>query len=89
MALYTTNSFLEDANGNILLTIEQDQTEVARDVQNTRENGQGWTKDRTMKKAFSVPSQEFYEWSQKLGADCWQDDDFLKFYSKHRPEFAI
>ena len=87
--ILTRSHLLEDAAGNILLTIKQDQTSVANAVDTIKNETKGWTDERTMKMAFSIPAQEYHEWGNKLGYECWQDDDFLSFYKNHRPEFAI
>lgn len=87
--ILTRQNFIQDANGNILLTIEQDQTDIAKSVGIIKEETKGWSTDRTMKMSFSVPAQEYYEWGEKLGFECWEQDDFLKFYAKRRPEFRI
>jgi len=80
---------LMDADGNFMLSVKEDQTQYAKDVKAERENGGGWSKDRTMKLMGKIPPKEYYYWVDKLGADCWSDNDFLKFHSKHRPELYV
>jgi len=89
MSVLTRNNFIEGADGSILLSIEQDQTDIAQAVQGARDSSKGWTADRTMKMSYSIPAHEYHEWGRKLGYECWQDDDFLKFFSKHAPQFAL
>lgn len=86
--MYVKRELLEDPAGNLLFSVVQDNTEHAKGVQAENEENGGWTEERTMKKMMSVPPYVYYEWVDKLGPECWQDKEFLKFFQKHRPEFC-
>jgi hypothetical protein len=87
--LLTRTNFIESPDGGIMMTIEQDQTGVAQAVSTMKEEKKGWSEDRTMKMSYSIPMQEYVEWQEKLGQGCWEDDDFLKWWGKANPHFAL
>ena len=86
--MYLQHNLIQDLDGNFQLTMVQDNTALAAAVSAEKAETGGWTEERTMKKMLSVPPQVYHEYAQQYGAECWQDDDFLKFFAAHRPEFA-
>lgn len=87
--MIVAQNLLIDPEGNYLLSITEDQTEVAQAASAIRDATGGWTEDRTMKLMLKVPPQEYVEWANRLGPECWSDPEFLKFYKNHRPEFVV
>jgi len=80
MAILKAQNLLTSPNGDVLLTVREDHQDVCQAVTDIRNESDGWTPDRTMKLAMSIPAQEYHEWGQKLGYECWEENDFLKFW---------
>lgn len=77
-------------NGDVLLTIRDDQTQIAKDTQAMKEDGGGWNEDRNSKVSMRIPTQEYYHWIDVTGsAECWDDPEFQKFYKKKNPQFCL
>lgn len=82
-------------NGDILLTIRDDQTQVAKTTQNMKANGGGWDKDRNHKVSMRIPTQEYYYWLDRMKKaynteeNCWDDPAFQKFYKAKNPHFCL
>lgn len=87
--MIVAQNLLIDAEGNYLFSVTEDQSEVVSAASEIRNTTKGWTPERTMKLMLKVPPQEYAEWANRLGPECWSDPDFLKFYRKHRPEFVV
>jgi hypothetical protein len=87
--MYIQKSLITDADGNYVFSVKADGTETASIVTAERETTKGWTEERTMKKMVSVPPYVYYEWADKLGAECWNDKEFLKFFRAHSPHYCI
>ena len=86
--MYVKKNLIEDANGNFVFSVVEDNTEHAKGVTQEREATGGWTAERTMKKMLSVPPYVYMTFVDKLGPECWQDPEFLKFFKKTYPHFS-
>ena len=73
-------SLITSPSGDILLTIREDHEQVCKDINTIKEATNGWTEDRGMKLSMSIPVQEYQHWADKLGSECWEDNNFLKFW---------
>ena len=78
--LTPVKNLITSPNGDVLLTVSEDHQAVCDAIDDARAETKGWTKDRTMKLSMSVPAQEYHEWGNKLGYECWEQNDFLKFW---------
>lgn len=83
MSVLRSQSLIVSPEGNVLLTIKEDHTELCKDLEHIRNTSQGWTEGRERKLTASIPSQEYHHWGEKLGYECWESDDFLKFHKAH------
>jgi hypothetical protein len=36
-----------------------------------------------------IPSTSYHYWGQRLGYDCWKDDEFVKEFFQDNPECAV
>ena len=87
--MYVKHNLIEDAGGNFVFSVVQDNTEHAKATQQEKAETGGWTEERTMKKMVSVPPYVYQEYSNLYGAECWQSKDFLKWFKAHRPEYCL
>lgn len=80
--MYKKQNLICSPSGEILLTIKEDHQDLCDDLQELRDTTEGWTPERTMKMTMSIPTQEYHFWADKMGTyDCWEDDDFLKYWN--------
>jgi len=86
--LLVSKNLIVGEGGNFIFSVVEDNTEHAKDVAYDRERTRGWTEERSMKKMVSVPPYVYYTFTDKLGADCWSDQAFLKFFKKQYPHYS-
>ena len=76
------------ANGEIVLNIEEDNTDIARLNNEIREKTNGFSEDRSRRMNVSVPVQLYNYWARMLGEECWLDRSFLKSFIREHPEYS-
>ena len=81
MSIARTQNLIISPEGNVLLTIKEDHEELCKDLEYIRNTNQGWTEGRERKLTASIPTQEYHYWGDKLGYECWESADFLKFWN--------
>ena len=81
MSVLRTQSLIMSPDGEVLLTIREDHEELCQAVDEIKNTTNGWSPDRTMKLTASVPAQEYHHWGELLGYECWEHNDFLKFWN--------
>ena len=73
-------SLITSPSGEVLLTVREDHQDVCQAVTDLKGTTEGWTPERTMKLSMKVPAQEYHHWGTELGYECWDNNDFLKFW---------
>ena len=41
------------------------------------------------RKVASIPGAAYHYWGQRLGYECWEDDQFVKEFLRDNPEVAV
>jgi len=81
-------SVIESPNGDIILTMKEDNEAIAKQNRLIREDCDGWAQDRSRRMVLSVPTRLYQHWAALLGEECWQDKNFIKSFMIEHPEFA-
>ena len=81
--MYQKQKIVTSLNGDVILSVTEDQEDVAQAMTNVRESTKGWTPERTMKLMLSIPVQEYYHWEAELGQGIWNENDFRKWWNKY------
>jgi len=88
MPVDVKKSLIEGPNGEIILEVVEDVTDIVETNKEIREKYNGWHPKKHRKMLLSVPPRLYYFWAQKLGEECWFDKDFIRSFLKQHPEYA-
>ncbi|MCK5613901.1 hypothetical protein KAR91_69205 [Candidatus Pacearchaeota archaeon] len=83
MSILKSQNLIVSPDGRILLTIKEDHENLCKDLEDVRNTTEGWTEGRSMKLTARIPTQEYHSWGDKLGYECWESNDFLKWWDLH------
>jgi len=81
-------SIIQSPNGDIILNMTEDNTDIANQNRVIREGSGGWSQDRDRRMIASIPAKLHKHWSNLLGEECWRDKNFIKSFLLEHPEFA-
>jgi len=89
VAILVDEKFIMTPDGEITMSFTEDHLAEAKACSKQKETTKGWTQDRGMRQCLRIPPRLYQDWCNRLGRECWQDNDFLKFISKAHPELTI
>ena len=89
MAVLVQEKFIMTPDGAINMSFTEDHTAEAQAVAKQREETGGWSEDRSVRTCLRIPPRLYHDATQKYGAECWRDNDFLKYISRKFPELAL
>ncbi len=87
--MYLKKKLITDPSGNVVFTVVEESTLLAKEVHKRKEKDGGWNESRTQKMMMSVPPYVYQKFSDELGPECWSDRTFLREFARMRPEFCI
>ena len=89
MAVLVQEKFIMTPDGAINMSFTEDHTAEAKATAQQRETTGGWSEDRSIRVRLRIPHRLYHDATQKYGAECWRDNDFLKYISRKFPELTV
>ena len=87
MGFEVRQSMLCDPEGNFNYEVTEDYDDLAKENFKQKHDNDGWTPERTMRMACSVPARLYQLWDTRLPG-CWRNRNFVKSFLREHPEYA-